>query len=303
MTYSVLLAASYDLKIHAFDLSQGTSLSEFEIANSQANRIYPYMGHKFYVATYNYVFQYDYYSRTKKPNISIVAHDGNVTDLKFNQTCLITCGNDKKIMIWDRSCQLQSKIEVGTTMNSLELLPSGSHCIVACENGTIQTFDIRKTENGCIQKLSISSKPVRSIALSSDSLTLVAATHDGKAISYSVANETLAENYRISTTKEVQTKCSISPDSHFFVTGAADNTAKIWDLKTGELKNSCFGGGNQEWVWDLKFTADSQKLVTGSSDGTCRIWDVASGNLLMEMPRLEKCISALTLIDVCNYNV
>ena len=299
MKPTVLLAASYDLKIHAFDLANGTALSEFEIGNSQANRIVPSGDHHFFVAAYSHIFLFDYFFRNKRPIHSFNAHKGNVTDLTFVPSAFsfFTCGDDQNIKVWDRrTFTPQIVIKAGGALNSLAILPTGFHVITCSESGFIAVFDARNSN--CLQKLNLATKPVRSISISPDNSSLVAAVQDGKTICYSLDNETLKEKYTIHTTNDLQIRCTVSPDSSVFATTAADNTSKIWDLKTGELKHSLIGGEKREWVWDASFTDDSSKLCTGSSDGFCKVWDVNEGNMIILTPKIEICVSAIGLIDV-----
>lgn len=299
MKPTVLLAASYDLKIHAFDLANGSALSEFEIGNSQANRIVSSDNHHFFVAAYSHILLFDYFNRNKRPIHTFSAHKGNVTDLTFAKLAFsfFTCGDDQKIKIWDRrTFTPQIEIKVGAALNSLALLPTGFHIITCSETGFVAVFDARSSS--CLQKINISTKPIRSIAISPDNSTLIAAVQDGKAICYLINNEVLEEKYSIHTTNDLQIRCVVSPDSSIFATTAADNTSKIWDLKTGELKHTLVGGEKREWVWDAKFTTDSTKLCTGCSDGFCKIWDASTGKMMIQTPQIEKCVSAIGLIDV-----
>jgi WD40 repeat protein len=60
-----------------------------------------------------------------------------------------------------------------------------------------------------------------------------------------------------------------------------DNTARLWDVRTGrELQKLKHDGP----VSDVAFSSNKCKLVTGSADKTARLWDVQTGK---EMLRLE----------------
>ena len=60
------------------------------------------------------------------------------------------------------------------------------------------------------------------------------------------------------------------------VTGSDDNTAKIWDIKTGKLPNTLVGHNSS--VWSVAIAGD--KVVTGSNDTTAKVWDIKTGKLL-----------------------
>ena len=70
-------------------------------------------------------------------------------------------------------------------------------------------------------------------------------------------------------------KVNYSPDGHYLVTAAADDTARLWDLQGNQ--QIVFQGHSDE-VNDAAFSPDGQWLATASNDGTARLWDL-QGNL------------------------
>ncbi len=71
---------------------------------------------------------------------------------------------------------------------------------------------------------------------------------------------------------------SISSDNQFLVSGSADCTVKIWELKTGLLIATL--REHSEPVYSVAITPDNQKVVSGSSDNTIKIWQLNTGELL-----------------------
>ncbi len=70
-----------------------------------------------------------------------------------------------------------------------------------------------------------------------------------------------------------------SADGHRLLTGSKDNTAKVWNLQTGEVAQSLHG--HRGWVWDARFcpredsdgTAQPEtKIVTVSQDNMAIVW-------------------------------
>ncbi|MBM3983774.1 MAG: hypothetical protein FJ304_26605, partial [Planctomycetes bacterium] len=68
---------------------------------------------------------------------------------------------------------------------------------------------------------------------------------------------------------------AFSADGTRIVTGSGDNTAKVWDAKTGAevltLK------GHTDGVNAASFSADGTRVVTGSDDKTAKVWDAKTG--------------------------
>jgi WD40 repeat protein len=72
---------------------------------------------------------------------------------------------------------------------------------------------------------------------------------------------------------------AFSPDGKRIVTGAADNTARIWDVAGG--KQITMMGGHSGWVEFVGFGQSGARVVTASADNTARIWDAANGKEML----------------------
>jgi len=62
-----------------------------------------------------------------------------------------------------------------------------------------------------------------------------------------------------------------SPDGHRIVTASQDETARLWDARTGELLGTF--QGHSDRVFFAAFSPDGRRIVTTSGDRTARIWD------------------------------
>jgi hypothetical protein len=75
---------------------------------------------------------------------------------------------------------------------------------------------------------------------------------------------------------------AFSPDGTRIVTGSADQTAKVWDARTGtpqlELK------GHTSGVSSVAFSPDGRRIVTGSIDQTAKVWVARTGQELRGEP-------------------
>ena len=74
---------------------------------------------------------------------------------------------------------------------------------------------------------------------------------------------------------------SFSSDGTRILTGSSDETAKVWDARTGtallELK------GHTGVVTGVSFSPDGTRIVTGSDDGTAKVWDAHTGTHLLDL--------------------
>ncbi len=73
----------------------------------------------------------------------------------------------------------------------------------------------------------------------------------------------------------------MTPDGARIVTGSQDNTARVWDAKTGAelLKLQ----GHTGTVTGVAVTPDGARIVTGSDDNTARMWDAKTGAELLKL--------------------
>jgi WD40 repeat protein len=65
-----------------------------------------------------------------------------------------------------------------------------------------------------------------------------------------------------------------SPDGSLLATGSADRTARLWDARSGRLRQTLPHRGH---VLSERFSTDGSLLVTGSDDGAARVWSVSTG--------------------------
>lgn len=70
----------------------------------------------------------------------------------------------------------------------------------------------------------------------------------------------------------------ISADSTLLASGSRDETARIWNLETGELMAGPFESG--DYVGAVRISTDSKKLSINSTCGTClEVWDIQKQKL------------------------
>jgi WD40 repeat protein len=72
---------------------------------------------------------------------------------------------------------------------------------------------------------------------------------------------------------------ALSQDGQRLATVGSDATVKLWDVATGQLRQTL--RGHAGWVNAVAFSPDGQRLASAGQDLTVRVWDLAKGELLL----------------------
>jgi uncharacterized protein with WD repeat len=74
---------------------------------------------------------------------------------------------------------------------------------------------------------------------------------------------------------------AFSPDGKLIATASEDQTAKVWDARSG--KKLLALRGHSGTVHGVAFSPDGQRLATASYDQTAKVWDAKSGKELLTL--------------------
>jgi WD40 repeat protein len=75
---------------------------------------------------------------------------------------------------------------------------------------------------------------------------------------------------------------ALSADGQAIATSSLDDTVRIWDRRTGELKYTLFGHGALGGTRAVRFTPDGSRLLSWGDDLFLRIFDARTGKALQE---------------------
>ena len=71
---------------------------------------------------------------------------------------------------------------------------------------------------------------------------------------------------------------AFSPNGLMALSGSADHTLKLWDLRSSRVLRTFVGHSSN--IQTVAFSPDGQTALSGAYDGSMKLWDVASGKLL-----------------------
>jgi WD40 repeat protein/energy-coupling factor transporter ATP-binding protein EcfA2 len=180
---------------------------------------------------------------------------------------LISAGDDKKIILWQRSnASIPSKPTKTDTQTGKPLVSSNDS---ATEPTSADLFQP--------QQILDAPDKVNAISISPDGKLLASGGDDNAITLWNLDGgkklKTLGQHRERITLGGL----AFSPDGRYLASASYDDTAIIWQLETGKSQVLT---GHTGSVYNLSFSADSATLATASEDKTLRLWEVATGTQL-----------------------
>jgi G protein beta subunit-like protein len=295
-----LVTAAYDLCIAFSPIFKDQSLTgrppKTQYTSSQTNRLVVSPENRIAAAANTVIIVYDATQTALRPT-QFSGHQANVTDVVFVGTQLFACSEDRTWQIWDLKQNLQPAVggSTGSALNALAVLPSRERLITADENGQLSFWDVRQPSKPATV-CRIGQRPIRSIALGNDGRRLIAGGHDGRVSIVNVSENTIEEGKSFEAHSEPLLRVMIAPDETTFITTAADESAKLWNINDYSQKHLLKEVGQEKWVWDAVYAHGSDWVVTVGTDKCARTWECASGQCIFSAKDThQKGIIACTL--------
>jgi len=123
-------------------------------------------------------------------------------------------------------------------------------------------------------------KPIRALAVSSNSRWLVSGSEDRTVRVYDLKAGYPAAEQVVLKGHELAVNCvAISPDGRWLVTGGRDSILRVWDMQNRASMASPIELQEHEgWISTLAFSPDGRWLASGSYDNTIRLWRITGVN-------------------------
>jgi len=223
-------------------------------------------------------------ARTGQLMTDPLIHQGPVNVAAFSPdgTQVVTASKDQTARVWNPSTgtPVTARLEHQSPVNVAAFSPDGTRVVTASEDHTARVWDA--STGTPVTALLEHQNTVKTAAFSPDGTRVVTASSDGTARIWAVrAGERLTillNDYpgRDDTqNRDARTTAAFSPDGTRVIAASGDNTARVWDARTGQPVTAPLV--HQGPVNVVAFSPDGTRVITASGDNTARVWDARTG--------------------------
>ena len=191
-------------------------------------------------------------------------------------------GSPAAVSIWDvKTAKELARFDSGDKLvSSVAISPDGKHLLAGFGDGTFRMWDIG------------TQKQLWEIAGFPHTLNKAVFSPDGnKIVTLAMSALTIRD---AATGREIQvfggrsdeTTSVIFTSNGLLITGSRDNTASVWDMKSGTVSQRLKGHSSTPYfkgVTSLAASQDGRTLVTAGEDGKAVLWDLDQGIELHEL--------------------
>ncbi|KAF9121381.1 U3 snoRNP protein [Mortierella sp. GBA39] len=225
---------------------------------------------------------------TGEPGLVLHGHSDAIECVSYSpkHNIIATASSDKTVRIWNpvQGGCLKVLRDQNVVFTSIVFSPDGRQIAMSCETSwrllNLEPESLLKAgEQGDVLQEDI----VGSIGHTVDITSAPVYSPDGNEIAVGAVN---FEVLRYPTRSGVRSPASLvghdgivtciaySPQLEMIATGSEDNTARIWDRKTGE--QLFFQSGHSGGITSIAFAPFDDKVATGDNEFIVRIWDWAN---------------------------
>lgn len=197
---------------------------------------------------------------------------------------LATAGEDGVVRVWNAATGEQPLVLRGSlaALHSLDFSPDGRRLVAGAADGAVTVWNLQAPSSS---EYSGGGAPAAAAVLSPDGKLLAA--------SGVAADRPAVLVYDLESGKRLHTllgheapveALAFSADGARIASGAADKTARVWDLRDAKFPEIARFTGHTDRVTAVVFKSDGSQVLSGSADKSLKLWSVADTDEVMDFP-------------------
>lgn len=204
--------------------------------------------------------------------------DNSVRSIAFTPKgdTLISAGDDKKIMLWQRQGQSfyrQQVFAAPDKVRAIAISPDGQLLASGGDDNAVSLWSLPGGKLLKTLKQHTQTISDLGLAFSADGRYLASGSYDDTAILWEVASGKAL--HTLSGHNGNIHQVAFSADGQTLATASMDKTVRLWDVADGQLQRSLIGHSNS--VFAVQFIGNGDTLLSAGFDRTLRLWDTKSG--------------------------
>ncbi len=190
-----------------------------------------------------------------------------------------TYNNSSAIKSLDKAINKTIK-QAGQHIIAAAYTPNGKYIVTASEENNVSIF----SDEGNPVKTFSTQSSIKSLAISSDSKSIITGCFNGLTQVWSLENGSLNHSIGRPLGDEV-ISVAVSKNNELIASGYNSGALRLVNIITN---NEILIKGHTTKVNSISFTPDNKLLASGSSDGTIKIWDCGTGKEIADLIALDK---------------
>ena len=224
---------------------------------------------------------------TGKKKKTFKAHNNSVTSVSYSPDGLTIASAswDKTIHLWDVSTSKRknSLKKPSGNMRNMVFSPVDPLLVVATDK-SIHVWDVDPLQLKYAPIEHKSNAIYQGLLLSADGKSIVSTGEAQTVKIWNVAKGNLRKTLKLKNTYPLTKDIALNPDGKILVSiNIFENTLHLWNVMTGEYKNSLKDIHILNWFGiylSCEFSPDGKYLVAGSYDATLSLWDATTNKLV-----------------------
>ena len=200
-----------------------------------------------------------------------------VYDIAFNPDgkTIASAMNNGTIRLWHTQTWEQHKILIGhkNLVYSITFSPDGKTLTSGGFDGTLRWWDLETAE--CRNTRTGYNSDVIDVSFSPDGKTIASAMDNDTVGLCNAQTGMLLHSLKLQHQDTINS-VSFSPDGTMLAGGGYGRVIHLWDVETGERKNTYNG---HDTVTSVAFSTDGKMLASASWDNTIRLWNTETGTI------------------------